>query len=326
MHNDSRLTQLHGWIKEILGDLKYTLTPVSGDASFRRYFRLSSNTHNYIAVDSPPDKENNNPFITVTHLLEAEGLTVPHIYYSSLDFGFFLLSDFGDELFLNQLNNDNADKLYSQALNALNIIQSTSADNLPAYNEKLLLAEMELFRHWFLESHLGMQLSNGENLILDKAFKQLCKNALAQPQVFVHRDYHSRNLMLIDADYPGIIDYQDAVHGPITYDLVSLLRDCYIDWPQERVENWVFSYFDIITNNSDNIENIDKTLFLKWFDLMGIQRHLKAIGIFARLNIRDNKPTYLADIPRTLNYIKAIAPNYSETQQLAEFIQCKVTL
>lgn len=323
MQNDPRLTQLNEWIIEVLGDLEYTLTPVSGDASFRRYFRLNSDLHNYIAVDSPPEKENNTPFITVTHLLETEGLPVPHIYYSSLDFGFFLLSDFGDELLLNSLNGENADALYTQALNALNIIRTTSTDNLPDYNEELLLSEMELFRQWYLNKYLDIELDENEHLILDNTFKQLAESAIEQPQVFVHRDFHSRNLMLIGAEYPGIIDYQDAVRGPITYDLVSLLRDCYIDWPQKRVEDWVSKYLEMINNK--HLDNDEKLLFLKWFDLMGIQRHLKAIGIFSRLSIRDNKANYLDDIPRTLNYIITIAPNYPETQQLAELIQKKIT-
>lgn len=326
MHNDTRLAQLHEWIKELFGNLEYKLEPVSGDASFRRYFRINSNAYNFIAVDSPPDKESNDAFVNVTHLLEAEGLPVPHIHYSTLDSGFFLLDDFGDEQLLNHLNSENADALYTQALDALNIIRKTTADNLPDYNEELLLAEMELFRHWFLEKHIGIELNISEHLILDKTFKHLAESALAQPQVFVHRDYHSRNLMLIDAAYPGIIDYQDAVRGPITYDLVSLLRDCYIDWPQKRVESWVYSYLDKISNNNDKFTSDDEILFLKWFDLMGIQRHLKAIGIFARLNIRDNKQNYLADIPRTLNYIKNIAPKHSETQLLADLINQKVSV
>ncbi len=325
MNPDPRLTQLHEWIKETLGNIKYSLTAVSGDASFRRYFRLASKDYLYIAVDSPPKKEKNEEFVNVTHLLEAEGLPVPHIHYSSLDFGFFLLSDLGDELLLNILNENNVDELYIKALNALSIIQQIPATSLPLYDAQLLLQEMELFREWFLTKYLSQQLTNDENQILSDTFKNLANNALQQPQVFVHRDFHSRNLMHIKGKYPGIIDHQDAVLGPITYDLVSLLRDCYIKWPNEKVIEFALSFYKKIID-SGTIENIEEKTFIKWFDLMGIQRHLKAIGIFSRLNIRDNKPNYLQDIPRTLSYIKSVTKNYPETNKLSEIINNKVNI
>ncbi len=318
MNTDTRLAELDNWLKEYFGNTEYLLTPVSGDASFRRYFRFISQELNYIAVDSPPEKENNEAFVHVTHLLGAEGLPVPHIYYSSLDFGFFLISDLGNELLLNVLNDENANELYKKSLNALAVIQQTSASSLPLYDEKLLLQEMELFREWFLKQHLSYELSKQDNEIFDKTFNALMDNALQQPQVFVHRDYHSRNLMNIEGKYPGIIDYQDAVQGPFTYDLVSLLRDCYIAWPEEKIKSLALEFYNNL--NNDIVKNTNAETFLKWFDLMGIQRHLKAIGIFSRLNIRDNKPNYLSDIPRTLNYIKEIAKNYTETKQLAEFV------
>ena len=323
MNSDLRLTRLHEWIQESLGCKDYSLTPIAGDASFRRYFRFLSGRQNYIAVDAPPDKENNQAFINVTHLLEAEGLPVPHVHYSSLDFGFFLLDDFGDILLLYVLDNENASAIYKQALDALVLMQQTPATNLPRYDKKLLLLEMELFREWFLTKHLSLTLSRGEHALLDQTFSGLIHNAQAQPQVFVHRDYHSRNLMQIDGAYPGIIDYQDAVCGPVTYDLVSLLRDCYIEWPAMLVEAWTLSFKNQITGKIIPGDVDDKT-FLKWFDLMGIQRHLKAIGIFARLNICYNKPKYLQDIPRTLHYIKTIAPKYTETQTLATLVNTRV--
>lgn len=319
MTTDTRLTKLHDWLREHFGAIEYSLTPVSGDASFRRYFRFISNELRYIAVDSPPDKENNDAFVNVTHLLAAEGLHVPHIHYSSLDFGFFLLTDFGDELLLNILNENNVDTLYKKALDTLLIIQQTDASNLPLYDEILLRQEMELFREWFLTKHLSYKLNNTEQNLLDTTFTTLANNALQQPQVFVHRDYHSRNLMNIEGAYPGIIDHQDAVKGPITYDLVSLLRDCYISWPDEKVKNLAIRFHKNLVKKNI-LQNIDPDTFMKWFDLMGIQRHLKAIGIFSRLNIRDNKPNYLPDIPRTLNYIKAVGENYSETEQLTDFV------
>jgi len=323
MSEDTRLSQLHGWIKENLGNIEYSLTTVSGDASFRRYFRLLSDEHQFIAVDSPPEKESNDEFVKITHLLAAEGLPVPHIHYSSLDFGFFLISDFGDSLLLNELNESNANEVYSKALDALRIIQQTDAASLPLYSKQLLLEEMELFREWFLTKHLSIQLTKDENRILDDCFKNLADNALEQPQVFVHRDYHSRNLMCIDSEHPGIIDYQDAVLGPITYDLVSLLRDCYIAWPDEIIFQLASKFYKNDIENDPSI-NADAKLFMKWFDLMGIQRHLKAIGIFSRLNNRDNKPNYLKDIPRTLNYVRSVGRNYSETEKLIELINSKV--
>ena len=318
MNTDERLSQLHSWLRELFGNIEYTLTPVSGDASFRRYFRFINNKQQYIAVDSPPEKENNEAFVNVTHLLASEGLPVPHIHYSSLDFGFFLLSDMGDKLLLNILNENNVDHIYEQALEALLVIQHTPFESLPIYDEKLLLQEMELFREWFLTKQLSLELSDKVHNLLDTVFDQLAKNALQQPQVFVHRDYHSRNLMDIDGNYPGIIDYQDAVQGPITYDLVSLLRDCYISWPAKKVKDIALRYYEHL--DKDILNDVDTDTYIKWFDLMGIQRHLKAIGIFSRLNIRDNKPSYLSGIPRTLNYIKTISPNYSETKALAEFV------
>lgn len=325
MNSDPRLTQLHEWIKENFGNIEYSLTPVSGDASFRRYFRMTSKEHRFIAVDSPPEKENNDAFVNVSHLLAAEGLPVPHIHYISLDFGFFLLSDMGDDLLLNILNENNVDDLYTKALNALTIIQQTSADSLPEYNEKLLLQEMELFREWFLGKHLSLQLTDDEDQVLNDCFSSLVRNALEQPQVFVHRDFHSRNLMQIDGKHPGIIDHQDAVLGPITYDLVSLLRDCYIEWPVEKVNKWVVGFYTQLKKNDPTL-NADEKLFIKWFDLMGVQRHLKAIGIFSRLNIRDHKPHYLPDIPRTLAYITSVAGKYSETESLINLINKKVAI
>ena len=323
MDSDPRLAQLHKWIREIFGDVPYTLEPASEDASFRRYFRLLSAQGQYIAVDSPPEKESNEAFAKVTHLLEAEGLPVPHIHYSFLDSGYFLLDDLGNTLLLDILDAENADSLYDNALEALTVIQQIPADSLPKYSQELLLQEMELFQQWFLVQLLGVKLSDSSLQILSGAFAHLKNNALDQPQVFVHRDYHSRNLMKIDTGWPGIIDYQDAVCGPLTYDAVSLLRDCYIQWPPDRVQAWALDYRDRLMKKNI-VSRISDETFLKWFDLMGIQRHLKAIGIFARLNLRDKKPGYLKDIPRTLRYIKSVAPKYPETHELADFIDGKV--
>jgi aminoglycoside/choline kinase family phosphotransferase len=325
MKSDERIIHLNEWIVENLGNVEYTLTPVSGDASFRRYFRLVTPQAQYIAVDSPPDKESNDAFVNVTHLLGAEGLSVPHIFYSSLDFGFFLLSDLGDRLFLDSLNKENASNLYQKALNALIIIQKTEATSLPIYNKRLLMEEMELFRTWFLNKHLNLTVNENDTKMLDHLFDNLVKSAIDQPQVFVHRDYHSRNLMDIDGEQPGIIDYQDAVCGPVTYDLVSLLRDCYISWPESQVTELALSFHHTLLECKIITEE-NETTFLKWFDLMGIQRHLKAIGIFSRLNIRDNKPNYIESVPRTLHYITSVARRHPETLKLAEFIDHNVNI
>ncbi len=324
MDPDPRLSQLHGWIREVFGDVQYTLEQASEDASFRRYFRVLSDHWRYIAVDAPPEKESNEAFVEVTHLLEAEGLPVPHIHYSFLDSGYFLLDDFGNTLFLDILDAENVDRLYGNALDALTVMQQIPAHSLPRYSQELLLQEMELFQQWFLAKLLDKKLSESTEKMLHNVFAQLKQNALVQPQVFVHRDYHSRNLMKIDADWPGIIDYQDAVCGPVTYDAVSLLRDCYIQWSPDRVKAWALEYKKRLMETNMACDVSDET-FLKWFDLMGIQRHLKAIGIFARLSLRDKKTGYLKDIPRTLGYVKSVAPNYPETQKLAEFISDEVS-
>ena len=320
MNPDPRLHQLHEWIKEVTGNVSCTLEPVSGDASFRRYFRFQLENAQFIAVDSPPEKEANESFIQITHLLETAGLPVPHIHYSLLEFGYFILDDFGDVLLLDIMNAENADALYANALEALTVIQQIPADSLPDYDKPLLQQEMELFQNWFLVRLLSVQLSSSSLQVLKKAFTNLVHNALTQPQVFVHRDYHSRNLMQIDTDWPGIIDYQDAVRGPLTYDAVSLLRDCYIQWPLDQTEAWALSYKNRLVKKNI-IDDVKNEIFLKWFDLMGIQRHLKAIGIFSRLKLRDGKSSYLQDIPRTLDYIKAVGSRYPETSELARFIR-----
>ncbi len=325
MASDPRLTQLVEWIQQTLGASVPSLEPVSGDASFRRYFRYTSDKHRFIAVDAPPEKENNDAFINVTHLLEAEGLMVPHIEYFSPDFGFFLLSDFGDNLLLDKLDETNANTFYQSALQNLLVLQQTPATSLPDYDKTLLLQEMELFREWYLQKYLALELSTQERELLSQIFTVLTESALQQPKVFVHRDYHARNLMLMENDMMGIIDYQDAVLGPITYDLVSLLRDCYIAWDPTQVESWALGFYQQLVKQN-MIENIEENRFIKWFDLMGIQRHLKAIGIFSRLNIRDGKPNYLQDIPRTMSYVTNISAKYPETRPLTEFICLKANL
>ncbi|MCK5640203.1 MAG: phosphotransferase [Gammaproteobacteria bacterium] len=319
-----RLNLLTHWLKNDLGLPAFDIAPASADASFRRYFRVSFNGETRIVMDAPPDKENIEPFMHTSKLLHDAGLNVPEVLASDIEQGFLLLSDLGSEQYLAALNEESVDRLYADALDALALIQSRAVcdDTLPPYDRSLLLQEMELFREWYLGWHLGLELSEQEQNILNEAFSLLAENALEQPQVFVHRDYHSRNLMVCENN-PGILDFQDAVAGPVTYDLVSLLRDCYITWPREQVEAWALGFHQrSLDNGVLNIQ--DKEQFLRWFDLMGVQRHLKAIGIFARLNHRDGKPGYLDDIPRTLTYVQEVCRRYPRLSALDGLIQARL--
>ena len=316
-HSDERQQQLLHWLVDIYSGQNITLAPVSGDASFRRYFRFYINDAALIAVDAPPALENSQPFVDVTEQLLKNRVTVPEIYHESLEQGFFVLQDFGDQLLLNALNAESAHDLYAIAFDALAKIQTIDAHSLPAYDSVLLQREMELFSNWYLTKHKNINIDATTRATLSSTYALLENNALEQPQVFVHRDYHSRNLMLLDDNTLGIIDFQDAVHGPITYDLVSLLRDCYIAWPQEKIDQWVKEFYSCLPEN----RQYDLQQFLRWFDLMGMQRHLKASGIFCRLNYRDGKAAYLNDIPRTLNYVMQISARYDELKPFHSFLQ-----
>jgi len=318
--DDTRLDGLRDWLAQHTDLKHFALAPASADASFRRYFRVTADAASYIAMDAPPEKEDSRPFVAIDRLLEAAGVNVPHIHAQGLDEGYLLLSDFGNRHYLSALGEDSVEALYGDALATLLRIQQAPTDDLPPYDRQLLWREMELFRDWFLGTHLGLRLDTTQHAALDEAFEALIRAALEQPRVFVHRDYHSRNLMVVPERNPGVLDFQDAVHGPLTYDLVSLLRDCYIAWPRQRVEGWALGYRDRAVA-AGIIGALDDRDFLRWFDLMGIQRHLKAIGIFARLNHRDGKPGYLADIPRTLDYVLAAGRLYDETLPLCRLIE-----
>jgi aminoglycoside/choline kinase family phosphotransferase len=315
-----RLEQLNHWLSRGLGLPRYDIAPASSDASFRRYFRVRFDGESRIVMDAPPDKEDSRPFVRIARALYDIGLNVPQILAEDLAQGFLLLSDLGSEQYLAALNEGSVDRLYGDAMGALLTLQACGPqqDELPPYDEALLLREMELFREWYLGRHLGLVLSPGEQRLLDETFHHLAQSALAQPSVAVHRDYHSRNLM-VAAHNPGILDFQDAVHGPLTYDLVSLLRDCYIAWPRARVEAWALGYQELAID-SGVLRLRDEERFLRWFDWMGVQRHLKASGIFARLNHRDGKPGYLNDIPRTLGYVREVAGRYPELAGLGEIV------
>ena len=318
---DKRAQLLQLWLNKHYDIVEDSFSAVSGDASFRRYFRFTANNVfgiqqvSLIAVDAPPEKENSQPFIDIAKLLFDNRLPVPEIYQYSLQDGFYVQQDFGDQLLHGSLNNNSADYLYDLAMNSIVNMQSVNADNLPLYDSALLQREMHLFSDWYLTKHLSMSLDTSTIDMLEQAYFILENNALEQPQVFVHRDYHSRNLMIINYNTLGIIDFQDAVKGPLTYDIVSLLRDCYIDWPQEKINQWLSEF------NSKLETELDINQLIRWFDLMGIQRHLKATGIFCRLNYRDGKSGYLNDIPRTMNYVKTVSRKYDELTSFNSFLK-----
>lgn len=325
----TRVQQLHHWLSEILDSKDYKLEPASGDASFRCYFRLTHKDETFIVMDAPPTQENSTTFINIAERLLAVSINVPRIIEKDLQQGFLLLSDLGVKQYLHELTEESADQLYQDAMQTLlHMQQQAGTTDLPLYDEKLLLQEMELFRVWLLERHIGLELTTELEGVLGDVFKLLADEALAQPKVFVHRDYHSRNLMLCVPSgsgasicNPGVLDFQDAVCGPFTYDLVSLLKDCYIKWPAGQIRSWANNFFEQLAHDHSDV---DKHQFIRWFDLMGVQRHLKASGIFARLYHRDGKSGYLADIPRTLSYIVDLKQDYPELQGLNELIQNQV--
>jgi len=313
---DSRFIQLTDWLQSQLASTDFQIEPASADASFRRYFRVRRQEESLIVMDAPPDKEDSHPFVRIAGYLNAMHINAPRVLAENYNDGFFLLSDLGHSHYLAVLNPHNAQQLYADAMQVLLTIQQHGAvylRGLPVYDQALLLREMHLFRDWYLQKHLGMALSAAQLGVLDATFAFLAEQALAQPRVFVHRDYHSRNLMHVEqaGHNPGVLDFQDAVAGPLTYDLVSLLRDCYIEWPRAQVHEWLLDYHRKL-HGAGLFLAVNQEQFLRWFDLMGIQRHLKASGIFARLNHRDGKPGYLNDIPRTLGYILQVAPDYVE--------------
>ena len=313
-----RHSQLLQWLEGIAENTYTNLQPASADASFRQYFRVSNTQDNktYIVMDAPPEKEDCRPFLLVTDLIRGTGVNAPEIIAIDNKLGFLLLDDLGNKPYLEHLNSESADGLYLDAIDALLKMQSIDG-MLPAYDEALLQTEMNLFETWYLDRHLEFKLSDSQKEALDTVFKLLIENATQQPQVFVHRDYHSRNLMITDFNNPGVIDYQDAVMGPITYDLVSLFKDCYIEWPREKVELWLEMYLARLTPT----RFIEKETLLRWFDLMGVQRHLKVLGIFCRLNYRDGKAQYLDDLPLTLKYVLDTCNQYDELQPLKQLLE-----
>jgi N-acetylmuramate 1-kinase len=327
--SDSRLANLTQWVMEDLGFAGASIAPASADASFRRYFRVTRGADSYIVMDAPPDKEDSGPFLKVARILGGLDLNVPMILARDMARGFLLLSDLGSRQYLDALAVDGgADELYADALKSLRTMQTAEAglsQGLPRYDRPMLLREMELLPEWFLIRHLGLTIEAPQRAMLNELFESLAEAAVSQPACFVHRDYHSRNLLVTPENNPGILDFQDAVWGPVTYDLASLLKDCYIAWPPARVRQWVLEYRESLLEAGFKLD-ADAATFIRWFDLTGLQRHIKVLGIFARLFYRDGKSQYLRDLPRVLAYARDTALSYPETEAFAEFIADRIDL
>jgi len=316
-----RIQLLENWVKEQFPAKPFTLQPASADASFRRYFRVSFKDQTLIVMDAPPQHEDCRPFLQVAEILAATGVHVPKILAQNLDQGFLLLSDLGNTTFMQALNiqMDSASQLYGDAIDALVKLQlSQQVEGLPVYDEALLLRELNLFPDWYIAKHLQKDLSEKQQAVLQSIFTRIIQNNLAQPRVLVHRDYHSRNLMVTSPN-PGIIDFQDAVVGPITYDLVSLFKDAYIRWDEERILDWMIRYWEKARKAGLPV-SADFAEFYRDFEWMGVQRHIKILGIFARLSYRDGKSTYLSDMPLVMEYLRKTCKRYRELHLLLNLL------
>ncbi len=326
MQSDFRLAGLHAWLDSQLRGRAWTLAPASEDASFRRYFRVSFADAGapLIVMDAPPDKEDCRPFLHVARLFAAAGAHVPRVHAENLAQGYLLLEDLGRTTYFDALNSDRPSTpspadLYAAATDALIAIQRASRPGeLPPYADALLRRELGLFPDWYVKQHIGAVLTAGDVHVLDAAFETILANVLAQPRVYVHRDYHSRNLMVCAA-LPGLIDFQDAVYGPITYDLVSLLKDAYVLWDEERVIDWCVHYWEKARKTGLPVAD-DFAAFYRDFEWMGVQRHLKVAGIFSRLCHRDAKERYLADLPLVLDHLGRTCARYRELGPLAKLL------
>lgn len=346
---DQRKNNLAAWARERLAELRRNdmaavispaglaeaeIETVSGDASFRRYFRIRVTSSSWILVDAPPTHEDCRRFVRIARLFREAGLLTPRVLAVDYGLGFMLLEDFGDTLYLPTLlqsratNAAAADELYTAAMSSLIALQANGkSSELAPYDRNLLRTELSLFDTWFCERFLELELSDEEKALLERTWTFLEDAALAQPQVCVHRDYHSRNLMILENDLghaPGVIDFQDAVVGACTYDLVSLLRDCYIVWPPERVREWALRFRDAAVQRGILAEETTPVHFLRDFDLMGLQRHIKVIGIFCRLNLRDGKTRYMADVPLVIDYVVSVAAQHPEMTDFMQWLQNRI--
>ena len=320
--NDARLGQVTAWLASLPRQHRIdpaTLAVASADASFRRYFRVEAGSNTCIVMDAPPGKEDVRPFIHVATLMRAAGLNAPEIIEADESQGFLLLSDLGRDTYLAVLNEANAPELFSDAIDALVRWQLASRPGeLPRYDEKLLRRELELFPDWYVARHLKHELTPAQRDVLETMFRRILASNLAQPAVYVHRDYMPRNL-IVAAPNPGVLDFQDAVMGPISYDVASLFRDAFISWDEERVIDWAIRYWERARRAGLPVA-ADFGSFWRDFEWMGLQRHLKVLGIFARINYRDGKPHYLADTPRFVGYVRSVARRYDELAPLARLL------
>lgn len=332
MPEDLRLERLRLWLGELGGFDLQDIVPASADASFRRYFRVSrGDATTRIVMDAPPEQEDLSTYLRVSAMLEGCGVHVPQLHAADTALGFAALEDLGSVHMLTALGSGHdAQLLYAQALDALAGLQLAGAQaalQLPAYDRPTLLREMQLLPDWYCRRHLQFAPTADELRMLATTFELLVVEALAQPQVFVHRDYHSRNLMITGVRSPGVIDFQDALRGPVAYDPVSLLKDCYVQWPRDRVAGWVEGFRDrLLAGGAEGraLAGASFEQFLRWFDWIGLQRHIKVLGIFARLCWRDGKPGYLGDLQRTLNYVQATAGSYPELGAFAAFVDTRL--
>ena len=327
---DTRLDALSAWLERVLPAPMQSIAPASFDASFRRYFRVTlmqgvalpdseARATTLIAMDAPPPHENCEPYVAVAGLLSKAGVHAPWVLAKDLARGFLLLSDLGTRTYLSALGEESAAALYRDATSALLRWQLASREGvLPRYDKALLLRELNLFPEWYVSRHLGISLSDDQHEVLASAFSLVLENNLAQPCVYVHRDYHSRNLMVC-APNPGVLDFQDAVYGPITYDLVSLLRDAYIAWDEDRQLDWAVRYWERAREAGLPVDD-DFAAFWRGFEWMGVQRQLKVLGIFARLYHRDAKTGYLSDMPRVMAYLRGACARYRELLPLARLL------
>jgi hypothetical protein len=326
LETDARLALIQDWLTSALHLKVRTVEPASSDASFRRYFRVFLDGATYVVMDAPADKEDVRPYLKITALLQAVGVHVPHVHARDVSQGLLLLEDLGTTPYLARLvAGDDPGPLYADALAALALIQVRGLEAsaaLAPYGRAELARELGLLPEWFLARHLGLALSAEEAGLIAQTFEFLITDALAQPTVFVHRDYHARNLMLLTQRNPGIIDFQDALRGPLCYDLVSLLKDCYIAWPRPQVVQWVEGYRRRLV--ACGFAAPGAAEFLRWFDLIGVQRHVKVLGIFCRLWYRDGKPGYLGDLPRTLGYVRESCTLYPELAAFGHFLEARV--
>jgi aminoglycoside/choline kinase family phosphotransferase len=324
---DARLALLTEWLASLDLVDAGSRRPASSDASFRRYFRLDvlpalrdKLGATLVAMDAPPERENVPAFIHVDGLLMDAGVTVPAIVARDVERGFLLLSDLGTTTYMQRLDADNAAFMYSDAVDALLKFQLASQPGvLPEFDRAFALREMNLFPEWYVAKHLGITMTDQQKAQLDQVFDAICANVLAQQQVYMHRDFHSRNLMFLEQGNPGVLDFQDAVYGPVTYDLASLLRDAYIQWDEELVLDWVVRYWQSAKRLGLPV-NPDIDAFYRDFEFMGMQRHLKILGIFCRLNYRDGKSIYMGDLPTVMDYVRKTANRYKELKPLLRLL------